>query len=176
MGLATVYGIVWQHGGFIHVYSEPGQGSLFHVYLPVMEIAIAESTREFVNVGKSKNLQGSETILLAEDHDSIRELTRQSLTRLGYQVLAAADGSQALRLAELERPDLAVLDVVMPHMGGAATAAQLLQHIPGLPILFTSGFSENANNAVAQVPGSHYLQKPYGPTSLASTIREILDS
>jgi len=110
---------------FIHVYSEPGQGSLFHVYLPVMEVAIAESTREFANVGKSKNLQGSETILLAEDHDSIRELTR-----LGYQVLAAADGSQALRLAELERPDLAVLDVVMPHMGGAATAAQLLQHMP----------------------------------------------
>jgi CheY-like chemotaxis protein len=176
MGLATVYGIVWQHGGFIHVYSEPGQGSLFHVYLPVMEIAIAESTREFVNVGESKNLQGSETILLAEDHDSIRELTRQSLARLGYQVLAAADGSQALRLAELERPDLAVLDVVMPRMGGAATAAQLLQHMPGLPILFTSGFSENANNAVAQVPGSHYLPKPYGPTSLASTIREILDS
>src|ERR1700757_2276615 len=176
MGLATVYGIVRQHGGFIHVYSEPGQGSLFHVYLPVMEIAIAESTREFVNVGKAKNLQGTETILLAEDHDSIRELTRQSLTRLGYQVLAAADGSQALRLAELQRPDLAELDVVMPHMGGAATAAQLLQRMPGLPILFTSGFSENANNAVAQVPGSHYLQKPYGPTSLASTIREILDS
>jgi CheY-like chemotaxis protein len=67
----------------------------------------------------------------------------------------AADGRQALRLAELERPDLAVLDVVMPPMGGAATAMQLLQHIPGLPILFTSGFPENANNAVAQVPGSH---------------------
>src|SRR5258708_17626530 len=79
-------------------YSEPGQGSLFHVYLPVMEVAIAESTREFVNVGESKNLRGSETILLAEDHDSIRELTRQSLTRLGYQVLAAADGSPPLRL------------------------------------------------------------------------------
>jgi two-component system cell cycle sensor histidine kinase/response regulator CckA len=176
MGLATVYGIVRQHGGFIHVYSEPGQGSLFHVYLPIMEFAVAESARESANLAKPKDLHGSETILLAEDHDSIRELTRQSLTRLGYQVLAAADGRQALRLAELERPDLAVLDVVMPHMGGAATAAQLLQHMPGLPILFTSGFSENANNAVAQVPGSHYLQKPYGPTSLASTIREILDS
>jgi PAS domain S-box-containing protein len=176
MGLATVYGIVRQHGGFIHVYSEPGQGTLFHVYLPVMENAAADFARETSKVGKPKNLQGTETILLAEDHDSIRELTRQSLTRLGYQVLAAADGSQALRLAELERPDLAVLDVVMPHMGGAATATQLLQRMPGLPILFTSGFSENANNAVAQVPGSHYLQKPYGPTSLASTIRDILES
>ena len=176
MGLATVYGIVRQHGGFIHVYSEPGQGTLFHVYLPVMENALPESAQETGDVSKPKNLHGTETILLAEDHDSIRELTRQSLTRLGYQVLAAADGHQALRLAELERPDLAVLDVVMPHMGGAATAAQLLQNMPGLPILFTSGFSENANNAVAQVPGSHYLQKPYGPTSLASTIRAILES
>lgn len=176
MGLATVYGIVRQHGGFLHVYSEPGQGTLFHVYLPVMENAAAESARETPILGKPKNLHGTETILLAEDHDSIRELTRQSLTRLGYQVLAAADGRQALRLAELEQPDLAVLDVVMPHMGGAATAIQLLQHMPGLPILFTSGFSENANNAVAQVPGSHYLQKPYGPTSLASTIRDILES
>jgi CheY-like chemotaxis protein len=176
MGLATVYGIVRQHGGFVHVYSEPGQGTLFHVYLPVMESATAESTREFAIVNKPKNLHGSETILLAEDHDSMRELIRQSLTRLGYQVLAAADGRQALRLAELKRPDLAVLYVVMPHMGGAATAAQLLQQMPGLPILFTSGFSENANNAVAQVPGSHYLQKPYGPTSLASTIRGILES
>lgn len=176
MGLATVYGIVRQHGGFIHVYSEPGQGTLFHVYLPVLENAPAESGRESAVVDKPKNLHGTETILLAEDHDSIRELTRQSLTRLGYQVLAASDGRQALRLAELERPDLAVLDVVMPHLGGAATAAQLLLNLPGLPILFTSGFSENANQAVAQVPGSHYLQKPYGPTSLASTIREILES
>jgi len=176
MGLATAYGIVRQHGGFVHVYSEPGQGTLFHVYLPVMENAVSESAPGTANQNKVKNLQGSETILFAEDHDSIREMTRQSLTRLGYQVLAAADGRQALRLAELERPDLAVLDVAMPHMGGAATATQLLRHMPGLPILFTSGFSENANNAVAQVPGSHYLQKPYGPTSLASTIRDILDS
>ncbi|HKM67042.1 MAG TPA: response regulator [Candidatus Acidoferrum sp.] len=175
MGLATVYGIVRQHGGFIHVYSEPGQGTLFHIYLPVMENGAAEAATGAAGPKKAKNLQGSETILLAEDHDSIRELVRQSLSRLGYQVLAATDGQQALRLAELERPALAVLDVVMPHLGGAATAIQLLQRIPGLPILFTSGFSENSNNAVAQVPGSHYLQKPYGPTSLASTIREILD-
>jgi CheY-like chemotaxis protein len=99
-----------------------------------------------------------------------------TLTRLGYQVLAAADGRQALRPAELERPDLAVLGVVMPHMGGAATATQLLQQMPGLPILFTSGFSENANNAAAQAPGSHDREKPHGPASLASTIREILES
>ena len=176
MGLATVYGVVRQHGGFIHVYSEVGQGTLFHVYLPALENFVADSTKEFPGPQMTKNLQGPETILLAEDHDSIRELVRQSLGRLGYQVLAAADGKQALHLAELQPPALAVLDVVMPQMGGAATAAELLRRTPGLPILFTSGFSENANNAIAQVPGSHYLQKPYSPTSLAGTIREILDA
>jgi PAS domain S-box-containing protein len=175
MGLATVYGIARQHGGFIHVYSEPGQGTLFHVYLPAMENAVAEASPGSAHHKKPRNLQGTETILLAEDHDSIRELVRQSLSRQGYQVLAAADGRQALHLAELERPALAVLDVVMPHLGGAATAGQLLQRFPGLPILFTSGFSENANTAVAQVPGSHYLQKPYSPASLAGMIRDILD-
>jgi len=176
MGLATVYGIVRQHGGFLHVYSEPGQGTLFHVYLPALENSIAETTREAIDVRSPKSLQGVETILLAEDHDSIRELVRQSLSRLGYQVLAAADGKQALHLAELEPPALAVLDVVMPQLGGAATAAELLRRNPAIPIIFTSGFSENANNAVSQVPGSHYLQKPYSPTSLASAIREILDA
>ena len=176
MGLATVYGVVRQHGGFIHVYSEIGQGTLFHVYLPALENFVADSSKEFPGPQLTKNLQGPETILLAEDHDSIRELVRQSLGRLGYQVLAAADGKQALHLAELQPPALAVLDVVMPQMGGAATAAELLRRTPGLPILFTSGFSENANNAIAQVPGSHYLQKPYSPTSLAGTIREILDA
>ncbi len=176
MGLATVYGIVRQHEGFIHVYSEPGQGTLFRVYFPVMEKEPAAISLDLCQPRATKKLQGSETILLAEDHDSIRELVRQSLSRLGYRVLAAADGQQALRLAELEQPSLAVLDVVMPQLGGAATAAQLLGRLPSLPILFTSGFSENANNAVAQVPGSHYLQKPYSPISLASAIRDILDT
>ncbi len=176
MGLATVYGVVRQHGGFIHVYSEVGQGTLFHVYLPALENVVADSTKEFPGTQITKSLRGPETILLAEDHDSIRELVRQSLGRLGYQVLAAADGKQALHLAEMQPPALAVLDVVMPNMGGAATAAELRRRTPGLPILFTSGFSENANNAIAQVPGSHYLQKPYSPTSLAGTIREILDA
>jgi len=176
MGLATVYGIVRQHGGFIHVYSEPGQGTLFHVYLPALESFQSESVKEMEQMRVAKSLQGVETILLAEDHDSIRELVRQSLTRLGYQVLAAADGKQALKLAELNPPTLAVLDVVMPQMGGATAAAELLRRNPNLPILFTSGFSENASNAVAGVPGSHYLQKPYSPASLAGMIREILDS
>ena len=175
MGLATVYGIVRQYGGFIHVCSKPGEGTLFHVYLPAMEGAPLEAAHATGSVSSPKSLQGTETILLAEDHDSIRELLRQSLTRIGYRVLAAADGRQALCLAELQPPALAVLDVVMPNMGGARAAGELLSRFPGLPILFTSGFSENAKTAMAQIPASHYLQKPYSPTSLASAIREILD-
>jgi two-component system cell cycle sensor histidine kinase/response regulator CckA len=172
MGLATVYGIVKQHGGFIHVYSELSHGSLFRVYLPARQII--EDTSQAVDFSKAMNLRGTETILLAEDHDSIREMARQSLVNFGYRVLAANDGEQAVRLCDEETPSLAILDVVMPHLGGPATAAQLLARFPDLPILFTSGYSEYARLAVSQVPTSRYLQKPYSPTSLGRAIREIL--
>ena len=98
------------------------------------------------------NLHGSETILIGEDHDSIREMVRQTLVGLGYSVLAASDGEQALRLCEAEPPALAILNVIMPRMGGPATAAALLARLPNLSVLFTSGYSESAASSRVQLP------------------------
>jgi len=110
MGLATAYGIVKQHGGFIHVYSEVGKGTLFRAYLPA---APGEPSEDFVDRRRAPSVmdvRGTETLLLADDHDSIREMARQTLVSLGYRVLSAVDGEEALRLCESEIPALAILD------------------------------------------------------------------
>jgi two-component system, cell cycle sensor histidine kinase and response regulator CckA len=175
MGLATVYGIVKQHGGFIHVYSEPGQGSLFRVYLPVLEGTVPEGAQVKVPASSIGELRGSETILIAEDHESVREMARQTLASLGYRVLSAADGEEALRLCGEDTPAIAILDVVMPKLWGVATAQKLTANFRGLPILFTSGYSQDSENVGAAGKNTHYLQKPYSPMALGRQVREILD-
>ncbi len=175
MGLATAYGIVKQHGGFIHVYSEPGHGSLFRVYLPVLEGTLAESRAEKTSAPSLAELRGTETILIAEDHESIREMSRQALLSMGYRVLSACDGREALELCSHETPALAILDVVMPKLGGPGTAASLLRMFPDLPIVFTSGYSSGVSELPAEGSKARYLQKPYSPTTLRRLVRETLE-
>ncbi len=175
MGLASVYGIVKQHGGFVHVYSEVGQGTLFRVYLPSTATGEVPAAQTPFRPAPSQEPTGTELVLIAEDHESIREMARQTLQRLGYGVLSAADGEEALRLLEQGNPALAVLDVVMPKLGGQATAVQLLQRFPALPIIFTSGYAQDAAAFPASGNLMTYLQKPYSPTALGKLVRSVLD-
>jgi two-component system, cell cycle sensor histidine kinase and response regulator CckA len=175
MGLATVYGIVKQHGGFIHVYTEPEQGSLFRVYLPVMEAPSAERATPRATVACLAEMKGTETVLLADDHEAIREMARQTLVSLGYRVLSACDGLEALRLCENEGPALAILDVVMPKLGGPGAAGKLVERYGPLPIIFTSGYSQDSESLTPAATFARYLQKPYSLTALACMVREILD-
>ena len=172
MGLATAYGIVKQHGGFIHVYSEVGQGTLFRAYLPIASDHLLEASPARTRAASFSEVRGTETLLLAEDHDAIREMARQTLVNLGYRVLSAVDGEEALRLCKSEAPAMAILDLVMPRLGGQEAAAKLVERFGRLPILFTSGYSQESRGLEAT---GRYLQKPYSPSSLSRLVREILD-
>ena len=173
LGLATVYGIVKQSGGHIYVDSEPQQGSTFEIYLPCLEqqTAAAGSSRPGL-------LTGTETILLAEDEDAVRNLTRSVLTRQGYRVLEARTGSEALAVAARfpERIDLLLTDVVMPEMGGRELSRHLLMKRPDIKVLYTSGHADDTVvRTLTLEPGMSFLTKPFTPEGLTATVREVLD-
>jgi len=176
MGLATVYGIVKQHGGNIWVYSEPGKGATFKIYLPVSEEAHIETIAKEKRVG---NLLGSETILLVEDNEQVRRLAHAILKNRGYTVLTAENGSDALAvLASHAGPvHLLMTDVVMPGMNGKELFNKATEKHPDLIALYMSGYTDNviAHHGVLD-EGVHFIQKPFSVNSLAAKVREALDN
>jgi PAS domain S-box-containing protein len=174
LGLATVYGIVQQHEGMIHPYSEPGKGTAFKIYLPLFSRPAATRAPRV----KGAPPRGNETILLAEDDPSVRALTRRILERAGYDVHTAENGVEALRVFEEQggRFHLALLDVVMPEMGGRGVYDRLRKKYPHLRFLFSSGYSTNSihKNFVLE-DGFELISKPFSPDVLLRKIREILD-
>jgi len=175
LGLSTVYGIVNQAGGHVDVYSEPGKGTTFKVYLPAVHepVAIAKSER-----AEAAQLRGVETVMICEDEEVVRELTARMITGAGYNVLVAASPARALKLAaEHNGPlDLLITDVIMPEMNGRQLADALLKLRPQVRTLFVSGYTANviAHHGVLN-EGVDFLEKPYSRHALLVRIREMLD-
>jgi PAS domain S-box-containing protein len=174
LGLSTVYGIVKQSGGNIWVYSEPGRGTTFKVYLPRVDAPAADIKRRPVSVMAT----GSETVLLVEDEEAVRRLADRILRSAGYKVLTAAGGSEALLLCEKHDGviDLLLTDVVMPHMSGRELAERLAKTSPKLKVLYMSGYTDNAivHHGVLD-PGTRFIGKPFAAAELTRKVREVLD-
>jgi two-component system cell cycle sensor histidine kinase/response regulator CckA len=173
LGLATCYGIVRQAGGYIHAYSEPGHGTTFRIYLPRVDEPIDPTVKpEPLQV-----VRGSETILFVEDDPIVRRVTVRSLRRLGYTVLEAANGPEALELvaAHPQKIDLLLTDVVMPQMSGRELAERIRAKRPEIIVLFASGYTANAivHHGVLD-PGIEFLPKPFSISVLHARIRQLL--
>ncbi len=174
LGLATVYGIVKQHGGFVQVESEVGRGATFHVVLPV-STGEARVPARTTGAGLTR---GTETILLADDNDTIRSMAEAALEMGGYKALLATNGQEAVEMFKQHRNEVAlvVMDLVMPKMSGLDAFAQILKIRPNVPVIFVTGYSAEMHLVERfDVASKTVMQKPYSPRALLDKIREFLD-
>jgi PAS domain S-box-containing protein len=177
LGLATVYGIIKQSGGYIWVNSEEDHGTVFKVYLPRVKKGEKKLLKDGISVAPER---GTETIILVEDEDMVRKMIRDSLRLFGYEVLEAGGGKEALEIFDRYKEgeiDLLITDVVMPDMSGRELAIRVLENVPGLNVLYISGYTDETivHHGVLD-EGVSLLQKPFSPHTLAQRVRDILDS
>jgi len=176
LGLPTVYGIVEQAEGKIWVYSEPGKGTTFKIYLPRVQDTTVSAEKDRRS---SVSPTGTETILLVEDEDLVRDLACGALVEKGYTVLEAKNGEEALRLSTSHEGviHLVLTDVVMPGMSGPVLIGHLKRRRPTMKVIYMSGYTDNAivHHGVLE-PGLEFLQKPFSPDSLVGKVREVLDA
>ena len=176
LGLSTVYGIIKQHKGYIWVYSQPGKGTTFKIYFPMLKKTEGIKIKNEATV--KENIRGKETVLLVEDEDLVREMISNTLTDLGYNILPAANPREAMRILD-ERDnsiDIVVTDVVLPEMNGNELVRIIKEKLPSVKVLYVSGYTDKGivSGGVLK-KGINYLQKPFTPVSLAKKIRQILD-
>ncbi len=177
LGLATVYGVVKQSGGYIDVESSPGAGTTFKIYLPQVEEAYAKTER--TSSEDPISVKGTETVLVAEDETSLGSLVRNTLELCGYTVLVANDGIEALAVSKRYQATIHLLltDIVMPGLGGRALAEELIHERPEMMVVYMSGYAGQGVGEQGPVePGSFFLAKPFSRDGLARKVREALDS
>jgi len=179
LGLAIVYGVVRQTGGWITASSEVGSGTTFEIYFPQVQTEDAgEKPLSEIKISPVPSARGTETILLVEDQEGIRDLVREYLQKNGYSVLHAADGNKALEIAhEYQQPiHLLLTDVVMPNVGGRELAHRLSEQRPQMKVLFMSGYPDHATWSSELVDNTAaVLQKPFTLDTLARKVRNLLD-
>jgi CheY-like chemotaxis protein len=176
LGLATVYGILRQHNGWVTVYSEVGQGAVFRIYLPAVETRAKEKAQRETS---PEAMGGTETLLVVEDESAVRALFRNVLDRFGYTVIEAESGAKALSYwnAHRDEIDLVLTDIVMPDgVTGRKLAEEIHAQRPGLPVIYLSGYSADVVGKDFKLDeGVNFLQKPCATSQLALAVRRSLD-